>query len=249
MSDATATFIERYLEPASDAHYATLMAPAATRHATAAAFAFHQHIRNLLAIAADVAPSKIAWWHDALGQLREARAAHPALEPLLSHASEALIDDLNTLLHGAVMDFNRVDVDDDNLDEYLSMRVGALHAVLARIEQRPVDPASSMALARVHGVIDMVRESREPAFAEQPSAPLTLPNTSDDASMAAALTQHLETARKPAEAARYGVASHALLALRIAQWPKIVETPSGEQSPSLPPWRKLFIAWRAARRA
>lgn len=249
MSGATTDFIERYLEPASDEHYATLMAPEQTRLATAAAFAFYAHMRGLLAIQADVAPQKISWWHDALAQLRESRAAHPVLEPLLPHLSEPLIDDLNALLHGAVMDFNRVDVDHDNLDDYLRLRAGALHALLAHIEKRAAPAEAMIALGRAYGLSSIIIEAREPAFADQPVAPISLPDTHDNASMVRALSQQVVDAREGAREARCGVASHVLMALRLAHWPAIAAGGFGETLAPLPAWRKLFVAWRAARRS
>ncbi len=249
MSDAIAVFVDRYLEAASDEHYATLMAPEQTRLATAAVFAYYAHIRRLLAIQADVAPQKISWWHDALAALREQRAVHPVLEPLLPHVSEPLIDDLNALLHGAVMDFNRVEVDGGNLTDYLRLRAGALHALLARIEQREAPADALAALGRAYGLSTVMIEAREPAFADQPVAPISLPDTHDDASMLAALSQYVMDARDDAANARCGVASHVLMSLRLAHWPAIAAGAFGETLAPLPVWRKLFVAWRAARRA
>lgn len=249
MTEQTNAFIERYLRPASDEHYATLMSPAATRGATAAAFAFYQQMRGLLAIQPDVAPTKISWWHDALSQLREARAAHPVLQPLLAHATDECVDDLNALLHGAVMDFNRVDVDADNLDDYLRLRAGALHCLLARIEGRTISAAGQLAIGRLYGLSEVLREAREPGYANQPTAPIALDQAQDNDAMTAALRSRVESARAAASGAGGGVASHVAIALRLAHWPKIVSSEFGATIPPLPVWRKLLLAWRAARRA
>ena len=254
MTDATRTLVEQHLGEASDAHYAVLMSPPAARPALACGFALYRTLRDVLAVQPDVLPTKITWWHEELTRLKAQTPVHPLCQTLLEHRGNADIDAvhdaLNALLHGAVMDANAVDVTDENLDDYLRRRAGALHEYFGLVLNVPGDPATLTAVARVHGIQDLVAESRDPNYADRANAQLALDNAGDEASLLAALTTRYASALLELDAQGPDTVTSAVyVALLRARWPQVLETPAGQRMPDTAAWRKLLTAWRAARRA
>lgn len=250
MSLDTRTLIERHLGDASDAHYTVLMCPAPTQTAVAAALALYATLRDMLSVQPDVLPTKVTWWHEELARLRASNPVHPIVASLLPASNDAVCDALDDLLHGAVMDANRVEVTDDSLDDYLRLRCGALHTLLGHLLQTDGNDRALVAAARVQGIADLVSESRDPRFAERPNVALLLDDAEDESSVLSALTQRYdEAARALSEAPPLNVASAVWLALLRSRWSAILATQPGNVVPDARPWRKLLLAWRAARRA
>lgn len=249
MPSPDAAFIARYIDEASDAHYSVLFTPPARRDAVAAVFAFHCAMRDLLTVQPDVAPTKVSWWHEELARIRRGEGVHPLSKKLMGVNDAALFDAMDALLHGAVMDLNHVDVDDDSLDQYLRLRGGALHEALGAITGVHVAPADQALLARMQSIPSILSEARDPRFADRPSARLALTDGGDDQRLEATLcTLHGDAWRQLAGRPLPGVSSAVCLALGRLAWPLIIATPYGKAPPEPAPWRKLWSAWRAARR-
>ncbi|MEO1576482.1 MAG: hypothetical protein AAFU65_16170, partial [Pseudomonadota bacterium] len=130
------------------------------------------------------------------------------------------------------------------------LRCGALHTLLGELLGTDGHDDALKAAARVHGIADLVSESRDPRYAERPNAVLQLDNAADDASLLNALkTRYDAAAASLSGAPALNVASAVCLAFRQSRWPSILATEPGHVVPEPRPWRKLLLAWRAARRA
>lgn len=250
MSLDTRTLIERHLGEASDAHYTVLMCPASAQTGVAASLALYTTLRDMLSVQPDVLPTKVTWWHEELSRLREGAPVHPIVKTLLPMSNDTVCEALDALLHGAVMDANHVEVTEDSLDDYLRLRCGALHTLLGELLSTDSHDDALRAAARVHGIVDLVSESRDPRYTERPNAVLQLDNAVDDDSLLNALKSRYDAASASlAEAPALNVASSVCLAFKQSGWPSILATEPGHVVPEPRPWRKLLLAWRAARRA
>ncbi|MFK8016833.1 MAG: squalene/phytoene synthase family protein [Gammaproteobacteria bacterium] len=250
MSTAESDFIAQHVEHGSDDHYAVLFTPVAQRIVVAAVFAFQRTMRELLTIQPDVAPTKITWWHEEIVRLRSGSAVHPICQTLNAHASDALCDALNDLLHGAVMDFNRIDVTDDELDDYLHRRDGAVHAALAALCGEHIDPALRPVLARLQGIPSMLAEARHPAHAEHPCVALQFAQSGSDQELERVLVERYDQAFddwSPVHAVLPATAVR--IALSRLSLPRILATDYGKVAAPPGPWRTLWTAWRSARQS
>lgn len=249
MTELQSAFIARYVPVASDAHYAVLFTPAEQRTATAAAFAFFDTMRDLLRIQNDVAPTKVTWWHEEIARMRSGEPVHPICQPLVAFRGDALHEAMNGLLHGAVMDFNRVDVTDDTLGDYLRMRGGALHQMLHTIAGHTLPSDTEVALGQCLGIAQLMREARDPAFAKLPNAELKLHDGDSEAAVESRLRHLFNEAATTLQAhPPTSIPSHVHMALTAKSWPQICATEFGQTVPTRNAWRTLWTAWRAARR-
>lgn len=248
MSEAT-TPVVRNLDDGSIEHYAILFTPAAKRPAATAIFQFARTMRELVGVQRDVVGHKIHWWHEELQRFAQGSARHPLCVTLAPVHSAALADALNSLLHGAVMDVNEVDVTPEKTQSYLQMRGGAVHCALAAADAVAVPDAMRDPLASVCGIADLLFEARSPAFAKVPVAQLSTAqmHTDDEAREQLLRQQWQSAAAQLPPGAGATVTSAVILGLYKAWWPRIIATPYGYTPPPLSAWQKLWTAWRAAR--
>lgn len=248
MTPTDAEFIARHIDEASDEHYAVMFTPPARRLATAAVFGLHRVMRDLTALSPEVVSTKVTWWHEEIERMRQGAGVHPLSAALSAHAGDHVADALNDLLHGAIMDLNEVEVGADDLDRYLWLHSGALHAALGALADAPVDEAHRSTLGRLQAIPVILREARDPRFADRRTAQLRLSGVTDDAGLEMALRAEFDNAEGRRSVAAPVVTGAVYLELAGRALPAIVDTPWGAIPAELPPWRKLWAAWRAARR-
>ena len=249
--------VARFVRDASKAHYALLLTPVAERAPAAAVLAFDAQMRKLPAVSPDVAPTKLHWWHEEIERLRQGQPRHPVTKALRHAASDDLVNCLNERLHGAVVDLNGAQVGADDLERYLHFRSGAVFealAVLAGHAPRAADAAAGVVCA----VSDLLRESRDQAFADIPAASLrdlasagASAMSDEDITLAVEAALRLSRARALATLHTQSPGSITgciLLALYKKDWPAIIATPAGKPARTAPPWSRLWTAWQTARR-
>lgn len=257
MPDSAATLISRHITNGSKAHYALLMTPEHERRSAAALLSFDAQMRELTCISRDVAPVKLHWWHEEIERLGNDEPRHPIMRALPAALRPQLIEHINQRLHGAVVDFNAAQIDDNDLDRYLHMRSGALFAALAVAaggSEQPTDKAAGVVCA----ISDLIREARDPGFANVPAAHLsgiaavdkkTTSREETELAIEAVLGVRRNQALTVLGAKSTGsTTGTTLLALYKLDWPRIIAAPYGQQHKASPPWLRLWTAWRAAQK-
>nr|WP_217443268.1 presqualene diphosphate synthase HpnD [Burkholderia diffusa] len=261
----------------SSVYYALRQAPLATQPRLTALFALRRELEETVKETSDptIGHTKLAWWHKELAALADAQPSHPVTKALAQHhpAIAAEADALRTLVNGYGMDLEQARyLDFANLQRYIAQVGGTFASLVARASAaNPADPqpwaadaGRALMLAQFvqelgndarHGRIylpidelqrynvtaaDLLNRRYSPAFTE------LLQFQTARAREALAATD----AAIPAPERRAQRTLRAQIALAGALLDEIERDGYQvlHQRIALTPIRKLWIAWRAARR-
>ncbi|KDB06715.1 squalene synthase HpnD [Burkholderia sp. lig30] len=263
--------------PGSSVYYALRQAPLAVQPRLAALFALRRELEETAKETSDptVGHTKLAWWHKELAALAAGQPSHPVTQALAAHhpsiADES--DTLRALVGGFGMDLEQARyLDFANLQRYVAQVGGSFSALVARASAlKPVEPqpwanavGHALMLAQFvqelgndarHGRIylpidelqrynvtaaDLLNRRYSPAFTEL----LQFQTSRARDALSAA------DAAIPAPARRAQRTLRAQIALSLALLDEIERDGYQvlHQRIALTPIRKLWIAWRAARR-
>lgn len=247
--------------PGSSVYYALRQAPYASQAALTALFALHRELDDTARETSDptVGQTKLAWWRKELAALAAGQPSHPVSLALAKHAAAIAQDGaaLQTLADGFAMDLEQARyLDFANLRRYVE-RVGGAFALLVALGNAltlarfvedvghdarhgrvylPIDELQRYAVTAA----DLMHRRYGPAFTELMRF--------QTARARAALHEAL-AAIPPAER-RAQRTLRALAALALATLDEIERDDYQvlHQRIALTPIRKLWVAWRAARR-
>nr|WP_249171144.1 presqualene diphosphate synthase HpnD [Burkholderia multivorans] len=261
----------------SSVYYALRQAPAAVEPRLTALFALRRELEETVKEISDptVGHTKLAWWHKELAALANGQPSHPVTQALARHhpsiATET--DALRTLVNGYGMDLEQARyLDFANLQRYVAQVGGTFAALVARAaaaqpgDSQPwaADVGRALMLAQFvqelgndarHGRIylpidelqrynvtaaDLLNRRYSPAFTELMQFQTARAREALDAADAAI----------PAAERRAQRTLRAQIALARALLDEIERDGYQvlHQRIALTPIRKLWIAWRAARR-
>lgn len=261
----------------SSVYYALRQAPLAAAPRLTALFALRRELEETVKETSDptVGHTKLAWWHKELAALAAGQPTHPVTKALAQHhpsiAAEA--DALRALVNGYGMDLEQARyLDFANLQRYISQVGGTFAALVARASAaQPDDPqpwaddvGRALMLAQFvqelgndarHGRIylpidelqrydvtaaDLLNRRYSPAFTEL----LQFQTARAREALTAAEAAIPATERRAQRTLRAQLAlAHALLDEIERDGYQVLH-----QRIALTPIRKLWIAWRAARR-
>ncbi|WP_246795175.1 presqualene diphosphate synthase HpnD [Burkholderia perseverans] len=263
--------------PGSSVYYALRQAPFASQAALTALFALHRELDDTVRETSDptIGQTKLAWWRNELAALAAGQPSHPVSLALAKHAAAIARDGaaLQALADGFAMDLEQARyLDFANLRRYVERVGGAFARLVAQASAGTPDAApdwatalgNALTLARFvedvghdarHGRVylpidelqryevtaaDLMHRRYGPAFTELMRF--------QTARARAALHEALD-AIPPAER-RAQRTLRALGALALATLDEIErdEYQVLHQRIALTPIRKLWVAWRAARR-
>ena len=261
----------------SSVYYALRQAPLATQPRLTALFALRRELEETVKETSDptVGHTKLAWWHKELAALADGQPSHPVTKALAQHhpAIAAEADALRTLVNGYGMDLEQARyLDFANLQRYIAQVGGTFASLVARASSAnpahpqpwAADAGRALMLAQFvqelgndarHGRIylpidelqrynvtaaDLLNRRYSPAFTEL----LQFQTARAREALAAA------EAAIPASGRRAQRTLRAQIALAGALLDEIERDDYQvlHQRIALTPIRKLWIAWRAARR-
>lgn len=238
--------------PGSSSYYALRQAPLARQPLVAALFALRRELEQTAKEVSDptVGHTKLAWWQKELAALAAGNPSHPVSHALAAHhpdiAREA--DALRTLVAGYGMDLEQARyLDFANLRRYVD-QTGGTFALLAQFVQ---DLGQDARQGRIYVPIDelqrygvtaadLLNRRYSPAYTELMRFQTSRARDALSASLSGI----------PADERRTQRTLRALGALALAVLDEIERDGFQvlHQRIALTPIRKLWIAWRAARR-
>lgn len=264
--------------PGSSAYYALRQAPFARQPLLTALFALRRELEETVKETSDptIGHTKLAWWQKELAALTEGQPSHPVSKALAAHhpAIETDAPLLQALVAGFRMDLEQARyLDFANLQRYLDQVGGSFATLVARASAGQADAAQdtwAAALGRAlmlaqliqdlghdarHGRIyvpidelqrytvtaaDLLNRRYSPAFTELMQYQANRARAALDVALAAI----------PADARRAQRTLRAQAALAQALLDEIARDDFQvlHQRIALTPIRKLWIAWRAARK-
>ncbi len=265
-------FPNRATPPGSSAYYSVRMAPADLRDDLAALLAWRHQVRATLDDVSDpgVARVKLHWWREELGRTWTGEPRHP-LSRLLAPMIPRYGLPMQTFLRmadQAEVDFaGHPPEDQQALDEACEADLGALFELLARCHG--VGDLGTLAAARglgaFCGLVYLIRDSGRHLRRRRPFLPadrlgnlgltqgsLTLPEHAEQ--LPKLLAETVAAARTCRERNVTGPRLPAALRVRgqiLADLLKALEAEGfdlAERRVGLTPLRKLWLAWREARR-
>jgi 15-cis-phytoene synthase len=269
--------LQKAAPPGSSTYYALRQASAKQQPLLAALFALRRELEETAKETSDptVGRTKLAWWQKELAALAEGKAAHPVTQALAHHLPDvkAAYPALQALLAGYEMDFEQARyLDYPNLRRYIEGVGGTFAALVARVSA--LDPQAAEAWAAPlgnalvlaqfvpeigndarHGRIyipidelqrynvtaaDLINRRYSDAFTELMQFQTARAREAVEAALAAI----------PAAERRGQGTLRALAALSLALLDEVEREQFQvlHQQIVLTPIRKLWIAWRAARR-
>lgn len=270
--------LQKAAPPGSSNYYALRQAQVARQPLIAALFALRRELEETAKETGDptVGRTKLAWWQKELAALAEGSPSHPVTHALLQHLADPRTEypAMQTVLAGFEMDLDQARyLDFANLRRYIDGVGGAFTALVARVSARePGDTAAwsaelgnALMLAQLveelgndarHGRIyvpidelqrygvtaaDLINRRYSDAFNELMQFQT---NRARDA-LTAALAAIPATERRNQRTLR----AQAALSLALLDEIERERFQVLHQQIVLTPIRKLWIAWRAARRA
>jgi phytoene synthase len=272
-----AHFTARGAPPGSMRWHALLYAPAAARDRVSATFALEAELREIAGGTLDhgVAHTKLGWWRDEALRLGEGRPRHPLTRVLLdSPASpKALARTLDAALGAADIELARTVLQDEaEFERYLDGAGSAL-ACLALGATDPADPSTAFASSCGRSIrcVEILRDLRRDAWRGRIFVPWAWVEDAglgledlrgparDDRFLSlcrrvAALSRRLSdgsgaTASRPRPDDWRPLQVLTELHLALLERLERAGFAAGHEPLELPPLARLFIAWRAARRA
>ncbi|MFK8029477.1 MAG: squalene/phytoene synthase family protein [Gammaproteobacteria bacterium] len=211
------------------------------------------HTMDLLTgVSPEVIAEKSIWWHEELTDTTLTSARHPVTQTLLQHIHEAspengdsvsaaIVHTMHRHLHGALMSQQRTAIDsDDAWLQYLELRLGTLHELLALASGASNQDAQALGewATKLHSA-SILRATEH----FQDGRLLTPPD---------ALTENVKTGQPQLPTEQQPLAPPAnqvLIDLELKWW----KNPPDQASPiftGLPVGlRGMLAAWRAARKA
>ncbi|WP_322009041.1 squalene/phytoene synthase family protein [Paraburkholderia sp. J12] len=270
--------LQKAAPPGSSTYYALRQASAKQQPLLAALFALRRELEETAKETSDptVGRTKLAWWQKELAALAEGKAAHPVTQALAHHLDDvkAAYPALQALLAGYEMDFEQARyLDYPNLRRYIEGVGGTFATLVARVSARDPQTAAAWAaplgnalvLAQFvpeigndarHGRIyipidelqrynvtaaDLINRRYSDAFTELMQFQTARAREAVEAALAAI----------PAGERRGQGPLRALAALSLALLAEVEREQFQvlHQQIVLTPIRKLWIAWRAARRS
>lgn len=270
-------FAARGAPPGSMRWHALLYAPPAARDRIAAAFALEAELREIAGgtLEHGVAHAKLGWWREEALRLEQGQPRHPLTRTLLgSDASPAVLArSLEAALGATEIELAQAVLQDEPEFERYLAGAGSALACLALGAAAPGDASMAFAAACGRSIrcVEILRDLRRDAWRGRVFLPwawveeagLDLgdlrSDTNDDRTRwlfgrLAALSRCSRNESDAAAAAQLADgwrALHVLSELHLALLARIEHAgfAVGREPVELPPLSRLFIAWRAARRA
>jgi phytoene synthase len=140
--------------PGSSVYYALRQAPAACQPLLTALFALRRELEDTVKETSDptVGRTKLAWWQKETAALAAGRPSHPVSLALAAHCSDVKAEEgsLHALVAGFEMDLDQARyLDFPNLQRYIEQVGGAFASTVARVTAR--DPQRAAEWARPLG--------------------------------------------------------------------------------------------------
>ena len=270
-------FAGRGAPPGSMRWHALLYAPPASRDRIAAAFALEAELREIAGgtLEHGVAHAKLGWWREEALRLEEGQPRHPLTRTLLgSEASPVVLaGSLEAALGAAEIELAQAVLQDEPEFEHYLDGAGSALARLALGAAVPGDDSTVFAAACGRSIrcVEILRDLRRDAWRGRVFVPWAWVDeaglgldelrgdTHDDRTRSlfgrlAALGRRLQHESRGAASAQLPDGwrtLHVLAELHLAVLARIERAgfAVGREPVELPPLSRLFIAWRAARRA
>jgi phytoene synthase len=270
-------FAARGAPPGSMRWHALLYAPATARDRIAAAFALDAELREISSGLLDhgVAHAKLAWWREEATRLGRGEPRHPLALMLLSGAASpaSLAGELNLALGAAEVELAQVVPQDEAEFARYLRGAGAAMARLALAPEGGDDGAARFAghCGEAVRLVEIVRDLRHDAWRGRVFVPWawvedaglrleSLRQTGDAGGLRPLLERLATLGRQAYTRSRSTTADCAtdawrplrvLAELHMALLARMERDrfAGGRDPVELPPLSRLFIAWRAARRA